>query len=196
MGHFRKAWSKAGQSGANGIPRRCTQKRNHQMNAPFRIGFAALCLALAAAAGLPQIWAYSTAAVRTGSSGAFQVVAAQPSGGTQPLVYCTAGDVTINRGPGAYADIPITCFNGLSPHAVTLSISYGVTPNVAQTPTYSPTSPISLTVSGTSASTTLRVTTAANATRTTYTVSYTAATTGTPAVQISGLTFQSQFIVQ
>ena len=166
------------------------------MSAPLRIGVGALCLALAAASGLSQIWAYTTAAVRTGSGGAFQVVAAQPSGGTQPLVYCTAGNVTINRGPGAYADIPITCFNGLSPHAVTLSITYGVTPTVAQSPTYSPTSPITLTVAGTSAATTLRVTTAANTTRTTYTVAYTAATTGTPAIQVSGVTFQSQFIVQ
>jgi hypothetical protein len=166
------------------------------MNTTLRVGIAALSLALAAGMALPRVWAYTSAAVQTGSSGAFQVVATQPSGGKQPIVYCTAGDITINRGPGAYGDIPITCFNGLSPHSVTLTISGSVSPSVSQPPSYSPSTPISLTISGTSASTTLRVTTAANTTRTTYTISYTAATTGTPAVQISGLSFQNQVVVQ
>ena len=166
------------------------------MNVMLRFGLASVCLALAGALGLPSVWAYTTAAVRTGSGGAFQVVTAQPGGGTQPFVYCTAGDITIDRGSGAYGDIPITCFNGLAPHSVTLSITYSVSPGGNQAPSYSPSSPLSLTMSGSSASTALRVNVAQSTTRATYAVSYSAATTGTPAVQISGLSFQSQFVVQ
>jgi hypothetical protein len=143
--------------------------------------------------GLPHVAAYTSALVRTSGNGAFQVVSAQPSGGKVPFVYCTASDVNVAR--GASDSVGVTCNNGFA-YNVTLTITFSDGSSGGHPPTYNPSSSLSLTVPANGqASSSIAVTTSNNTTRATYTMSYTASTSGTQGVTISGIAFTSAMTV-
>jgi hypothetical protein len=157
-----------------------------------RLSVLIVVIGVLTAGWLPEISAYTSALVHTASTGNFQVVAAQPAGSKAPFVYCTAGNVTVAHGTNT--TITITCTNGFA-HSVPLSVTYSATTS-PHPPSYSPSSPLSLTVPANGqASTSITVTNPKTTDRTTFTLSYTAATSGSQGVTISGISFSSTLTV-
>lgn len=153
----------------------------------MRIGWGfllgATLLLLAAWQALPALQAYTTGKVNSGD-GLVSIVAVPvtPSGNPRPLVYCTATDESVTA--GSNVAVTITCFNGLA-HSIDLAVSYSASSSTTP-PTYSPPSPLAITVaSDSSASAALTVQTTLTTTPGTYTISYSAQITGNPSVAVS-----------
>jgi hypothetical protein len=146
------------------------------------VGAAALLLA---AWGLvPALRAYTTGQVRSGD-GAIRIAAVPgtPPGNPRPLVYCTADSVTVTA--GSNEAMTVTCYNGLG-YSVELSLAYTASPVDQTPPTYSPASPLSLTVpSNSSAGTSLTVQTTAETTQRTYTVTFQVTTGGSDPIRVT-----------
>lgn len=141
-------------------------------------------LLLAAWQSLPVLQAYSTGLVNSGDGSVSIVdIPASPPGNPRPLVFCTAGDQTVTA--GSNGDVTITCYNGLG-HTIDLSIAYASSPATANPPTYTPASPLTVTVAtDSSASTTLTVQTTLDTTTGTYTLSYSAQISTPPSVAVT-----------
>lgn len=143
--------------------------------------------------GLTRVKGYTTATVRSGT-GSF-LVASPPTtedGDPRPLLYCTAPDILLYR-PLLLTDskpIPVTCYNGFN-HSISLEIAYTLSTGQLIPPSFTPDSPLSLTVpGGGSAQSTITVTVTTLTSPGTVALTYTVTTPGSPAVEIS-TSFQS-----
>jgi hypothetical protein len=159
-------------------------------------------LLVVAAAAAPQVWAFTTAAVKTSPNGGYRIVAATPSAGQQPFLYCTATDVSLTapnaRNATVTGTIDVNCSNGLTASALPLSIDYSVSgPANAIYPSFSPNAPISVTLPGGSYKvTSIQVVVDKDTDIGTYTVAYTVDTTSSATIAVTGVTFQSKVVVQ